>query len=155
MQIIPAHDAEHLPAIRELFTEYSRTLDRDVCFRDFDRELAGLPGRYAPPEGRLLLAIHSAQVLGCVALRKLANDAGEIKRLFVRPANRGQGIGRQLAEVLIQEAREAGYARLQLDTLPSMRAALALYESLGFRRLTAASGCGCGSSTIDMELSLC
>ena len=126
MQIIPAHDAEHLPAIRELFTKSSRTPDRDVCFRDFERELAGLPGRYAPPEGRLLLEIESPQALGCVGLRRLAADACEMKRLFVRPANRGQGIGRQLAKVLIQEAREAGSPLSPVLTTPHFHAGVAL-----------------------------
>jgi len=153
MHIVPAHAAENLPAIRELFTEYAATLDRRVCLRDFERELAELPGRYAPPEGRLLLAVADGKAAGCVGLRKLADGGCEMKRLYVRPGFRGSGLGRALAEAVIGAAREADYVRLQLDTLPSMREAIALYESLGFCRLPPSGGCAC-SGAIDMELTL-
>jgi putative acetyltransferase len=153
MQIISAHTVEHLPTIRALFTEYAGTLDQSVCFRDFERELAALPGAYAPPEGRLLLALDDTTAAGCVALRKLADGVSEMKRLYVRPNFRGRGFGRALAEAAIRQAREAGYERLRLDTLPAMKEALALYEALGFRRLPAPGGCGCGTA-IDLELAL-
>jgi ribosomal protein S18 acetylase RimI-like enzyme len=144
---------EALRAVRQLFAEYARTLEGSICLQDFGRELAELPGRYAPPEGRLLLGLNDAGAVGCVALRKLAEEVCEMKRLYVRPEFRGGGCGRALVEALIREAQQAGYARMQLDTLPSMREAIALYESLGFRRVPASGGC-CGNAAIDMELRL-
>ena len=135
MQILQAHASEHLAIIRELFTEYARSIDIDLCFQGFDRELAELPGRYAPPEGRLLLVLENQIPAGCVAVRKLDDGACEMKRLYVRPALRGCGVGRQLAAESIAAAREIGYARMRLDTLCSMTPAIALYESLGFQRI--------------------
>jgi ribosomal protein S18 acetylase RimI-like enzyme len=136
-----------------LFVEYADTLDRSICFKDFERELAELPGRYSPPEGGLWLALDEANPGGCVGLRKLAEGVSEMKRLYVRPAFRGRGWGRALAEAAIHAARAAGCERLRLDTLSTMQAAIALYESLGFRRLPAA-GDGCCAKAIDMELAL-
>jgi ribosomal protein S18 acetylase RimI-like enzyme len=120
---------------RELFCEYAAESQVDLCFQNFEAELAALPGAYAPPEGRLLLALHQGQLAGCVALRKFENGVCEMKRLFVRPAFRRQGIGRALAGRVIDEARTAGYSRMRLDTLARMTAAVALYESLGFRHI--------------------
>ena len=135
--IVQAIDAGAVAQARELFSEYAAESQLDLCFQDFDSELAGLPGAYAPPEGRLLLALYEGQLAGCVALRKFEDRVCEMKRLFVRPAFRGQGIGRVLARRVIEEAHAAGYSTMRLDTLARMRAATALYESLGFRRIEA------------------
>ena len=133
LQIIDAHSQEHLEAIRELFTEYSHSLDIDLCFQGFTQELAELPGRYATPEGRLLLILEGATISGCVALRKIGDGTCEMKRLYVRPGFRRRGAGRLLATAIIEVAREIGYHRMRLDTLPSMHKAIALYRSLGFQ----------------------
>lgn len=137
MQLIAGHPVDHLPVVRELFVEYANTLGVDFCFQGFDQELAGLPGKYAPPSGRIFLAREGQLVVGCAALRELESGIGEMKRLYVRPPFRGQGVGRQLAHATVAAAREIGYARLRLDTLASLKPALALYESLRFQRIAA------------------
>ena len=135
MQILEAHSTEHLPTVRELFTEYARAIKVDLRFQSFDRELTELPGLYAPPEGRLLLALEGSQAAGCVALRKIGDGICEMKRLYVRPVFRHKGLGRVLAEKVIAAAREIGYEHMRLDTLASMKDAIQLYESLGFRHI--------------------
>ena len=135
MDLIAAHSEQYLGGVRELFSEYAEWLGFDLDFQDFKRELAALPGEYAPPAGRLLLAVCAGALAGCVALRRLGTGTCEMKRLYVRPAFRGQGIGKALATAVIEEARKIGYERMRLDTIASMTAATSLYESLGFERI--------------------
>jgi ribosomal protein S18 acetylase RimI-like enzyme len=125
--------AADVEACRELFAEYQGALGVSLCFQDFDRELATLPGAYARPRGRLLLARVAGAPAACAALRPLGDRDAEMKRLYVRPAFRDMGLGRALAEIVIDEARALGYANVKLDTLPQMAGAQALYAALGFR----------------------
>lgn len=135
IEIRPADLACDLAVVRQLFREYAESLDIDLCFQNFDDELASLPGKYQAPQGRLLLAWDAEQVLGCVALRPIDADTCEMKRLYIKPQVRGQKLGRHLAERICHEARVAGYQRICLDTLPTMTAAIYLYESLGFKHI--------------------
>jgi len=129
--------ADDVAACRELFVEYQRTLGVSLCFQNFDAELASLPGDYAAPRGRLILAVANGRPAGCVALRPLFHLDAEMKRLYVRSQYRGAGLGRLLATTVIDAARELGYETLKLDTLPQMKAAQRMYETLGFRETAA------------------
>ena len=134
MKLIQVRSAEEVKQARRLFEEYAAWLGFSLCFQNFDKELAELPGDYAPPNGCLFLAMENDQVAGCVGLRKIGEGTGEMKRLYVRPAFRGKGLGRTLTDRIIDAARDMGYLRLRLDTLPGkMDQAIAIYRSLGFK----------------------
>jgi ribosomal protein S18 acetylase RimI-like enzyme len=133
IDIRPARLPGDIPVVRQLFREYAAGLGVDLCFQDFETELATLPGKYAPPRGRLILAWDGGGAVGCVALRPIDDAACEMKRLYVQPNARARQLGHNLAERICREARDAGYRRICLDTLPTMTAAIRLYSSLGFR----------------------
>ncbi len=140
IEVRPAELPRDLPDVSALFREYAASLDIDLEFQGFEAELASLPGKYAPPSGRLLLAWDKAsgesgagRAVGCAALRAIGHGMCEMKRLYVRPEARGTRLGRRLAERICHEARDAGYERICLDTLPTMTSAIGLYQSLGFR----------------------
>ena len=133
VSVIQVTGAEELRQVQALFEEYAASLNFGLCFQGFDGELASLPGDYAPPEGRLLLALRAGEPAGCGALRKFEEGVCEMKRLYVRPRFRGLGIGRTLAETIVSEARKIGYKRMCLDTVPSMQRAQILYQSMGFK----------------------
>lgn len=138
LSIFPATTAEHFNIARTLFQEYQRSIDTDLCFQSFEEELATLPGKYVPPRGTLLIAwMHSSEgtqtPVGVIAMRPLADDVCEMKRLYVRPAGRGHQLGRRLIEHLITAARAAGYRKMRLDTLTDkMGHAISLYREFGF-----------------------
>jgi GNAT superfamily N-acetyltransferase len=132
-QIVCAGKEEQYGQVRALFEEYSAWLGFDLEFQQFREELANLPGEYAQPGGCLLLALEGEKVIGCVGLRRLEESIGEMKRLYVVPIRRGEGIGRALAEAIIGEARRLGYEKVRLDTLDFMKEANELYASLGFK----------------------
>ena len=134
--MIPATLPEHIEQVRALFLEYGESLGFSLCFQSFDEELKNLPGAYAPPSGRLLLARSAGHAAGCIALRNLDTGICEMKRLYVRPDYRGLGLGRMLVERLIAEARAVGYERMRLDTIASaMKDAIALYRRMGFQEI--------------------
>lgn len=131
-----ADSATQIAQARELFREYAQSLGFSLCFQNFDAELAGLPGDYTPPHGRLLLVEYEGQLAACVALHKLDDSICEMKRLYLRPQFRGKGLGRVLAERIIAEARHIGYQRMRLDTVePVMKDAVAIYRKLGFKEI--------------------
>lgn len=130
-----AHTPQEIDEVRALFEEYACSLDFDLDFQGFQKELDTLPGLYAPPHGRLILARVHGRPAGCVALRPLQGKYCEMKRLYVRPEFRGSGLGRVLAQRIITEAKEIGYTAMRLDTVAAMQAARALYARLGFREV--------------------
>ena len=134
--MVQAESPAQIAQARELFLEYAQSLGFSLCFQSFDQELAGLPGDYAPPAGRLLLAEYQGQLAGCVALHRLEPKICEMKRLYLRPQFRGKGVGRVLAQTIINEARKIGYQHMRLDTVePIMKDAVALYRLLGFKEI--------------------
>jgi len=135
IEIAPARSPEDVEQARILFREYAEQVDEPCCFAAFQEEVDSLPGEYAQPAGRLYLARADGRAAGCVAMRRLDARSGEMKRLYVRAASRGSGLGRTLSNLVIAAAREQGCGRLVLDTLPKMRDAIALYRSLGFREI--------------------
>jgi ribosomal protein S18 acetylase RimI-like enzyme len=139
IRLIAADTPPLTAAAREIFREYASSLQVDLCFQDFDAELAALPGEYGPPGGQLLLALVDGELGACGAMRSLRDvdyaNACEMKRLYVRPAFRRHGLGRALAQALLDEARRAGYSVMLLDTLDDMEAARGLYATLGFAEI--------------------
>lgn len=136
IELIQAALPEQIEQVRELFLEYAQSLGFSLCFQGFDEELNSLPGAYAPPKGRLLLAKYAGQPAGCVALRPLESPICEMKRLYLRPAYRGKGLGRMLTDRVITEARLIGYERMRLDTIQSsMQDAIAIYRKIGFQEI--------------------
>ncbi len=136
MKLIQAQTPEQIDLARQLFREYEASLNIDLCFQNFENELAQLPGDYAPPHGDLLLAYQDDDLAGCVALRKISETVCEMKRLFVRDPFRGKRIGGALTQAIISEAKRIGYERMRLDTLPGkMDDAIILYRRLGFEEI--------------------
>jgi GNAT superfamily N-acetyltransferase len=133
IELFQAEAKEDIEDARAIFREYERWLGMSLCFQSFEEELATLPGKYSPPEGRLYLARIQGSIAGCIALRKLDEGICEVKRLYLRESARGQGIGLALIEKLIDDARAIGYARMRLDTHPpKMGKAVSIYEAHGF-----------------------
>ena len=153
--ITRAATGEQFAVARGLFEEYAAALDVDLCFQNFERELNNLATEYGPPDGALLLAVsvEDGAVAGCVGARKFSEGVCEMKRLYVKPHARGTGLGRKLALEIISAAQELGYGVMRLDTLPSMKAAVPLYRSLGFKE-TEAYRHNPVEGTIYMELDL-
>ena len=154
LRITQATTQSDIQQARSLFEEYAAGLGISLCFQNFDQELANLPGDYAPPTGRLLLAREYDQLVGCIALRPVGPTTCEMKRLFVRPEYRDKGLGRILVEAIIEEARQIGYTHMRLDTLPGrMDRAIALYRAVGFVEIPSYYDTPVDSTTF-MELDL-
>jgi carbonic anhydrase len=136
-EVIKVSTESEVGQVRQLFRDYADSLPIKLCFQNFDQELASLPGAYAAPGGALFLAVEGDRAIGCIGIRRFSQISGELKRLYVSPASRGHGAGKTLISAAIGEARAIGYKELVLDTLASMRAAIALYESFGFHRADA------------------
>lgn len=151
--VVPVEGAAELAMVRGLMQEYWGSFGFTPCFQNYSEELAGLPGSYSPPDGRLALAWADSEAAGCIALRRLDTGRAEAKRLYVRPGFRGRGLGRGLMEWVIREARAAGYDELVGDTMPVMGEALALYERMGFERAEPYAG-QAASGAIPIRLKL-
>lgn len=137
-EIVAVTTNEQVETTRQLFREYEKWLDMDLCFQSFEEEMQNLPGKYALPDGRLYLANIDGQAVGCIALRKIGDGICEMKRLYLKDAARGHGFGKTLIEKVIVDAREIGYSKMRLDTYPpKMGKAVSLYESHGFRAIDA------------------
>jgi len=137
LTLVHAQTVDEIATARQLFEEYAESLGFSLCFQNFDQELTGLPGKYSPPTGRLLLAYVDSKVAGCIALRKHDSDTSEMKRLFLRPHFRGMGLGKALVVKIIDEAKAIGYKHMCLDTIPGkMDSAIALYEAMGFEDIS-------------------
>lgn len=138
IEIVQASTLQHIDDARTLFRDYETWFGISLCFQNFDDEVANLPGKYAPPKGRLYLAYDGDEPLGCIALRNLEEGICEMKRLFVRDAGRGRGIGKMLIETILNDAKAIGYERMRLDTYPpKMGKAVSLYEAYGFYEIPA------------------
>ena len=135
MKIVFVKNKQEIATVHRLFREYENFLDVDLCFQQFEKELASLPGKYALPDGALFLAMDQDTAAGCVGLRKTDTGICEMKRLFVKPGYRGKGVGRMLAEKSIHEAKKLGYKKMRLDTMDWLKKAVRLYESLGFQQI--------------------
>jgi len=153
VSIVPASGADEISVVRQLFLEYQQSLGISLCFQRFDEELAGLPGDYASLLGGLWLARVSGDAVGSVALRPAGHGRGEMKRLYVQPRMRGQGIGRRLVDAVLTAATGAGYTSLCLDTLPTMHEAQRMYRRLGFRECAPSDGHAL-PGTVFMDLAL-
>ncbi len=134
-EFIEARTERHIEHVKKLFIEYARSLHFDLHFQDFNNEISEFPGEYAAPEGCLFLAMLHDQPVGCVALRKLSERICEMKRLYVRPEYRGRKIGKKLAEMVVEKAKEIGYRWMRLDTISTMKEAIDIYRKLGFKRI--------------------
>ena len=135
LKIVAANTKEHIENAKELIREYAQSLEFDLGFQDFDKEMEHFPGQYTFPRGCLYIALDTNQPIGCVALRDLGQGICEMKRLYVKPYCRGQKVGKLLAEVVIKAARDMGYDYMRLDTIPSMKHANMIYNSLGFKQI--------------------
>ena len=131
-EFVRAESEAQLESARELFIEYQEELGIDLCFQNFQAELERLPGKYSTPQGCLLLVYHDEKLAGCMALKRISDITCEMKRMFLRSEFRGNGIGRVMTLEIINRAREIGYSKMRLDTVPQLKAAIALYRSLGF-----------------------
>ena len=137
MNIRIIRGTNHLNKVRQLFKEYANSLNIDLCFQDFEQELDELPGKYEEPDGRLYLALLNDKEVGCVALRRFNDDSAELKRLYIQNGYRGLGISKLLIKRVIQDAVDIGYKNILLDTLDTMKPAITLYESFGFKEIDA------------------
>lgn len=135
-QIIEVSSKEEIKAVKALFLEYQKWLNVSLCFQGFNEELAGLPGKYAPPEGRLYLVKAGNEYIGCIGLRKISNGICEMKRLYIKPEHQGRGLGKKLVQLLIEDAKQIGYSSMRLDTIKEkMPNAVDIYEKHGFKKI--------------------